>query len=86
MKDYLKSIGVTLLTTLTILTVTGAFNYPQKVEKRIDKAKTESFAYTDKEIKQHELKEAARDEILMKYLDNRFDGLEKLMNSKHDTK
>jgi hypothetical protein len=59
-KDWIKMIVATVLTVLITLTVTGAFNYPQKIENKFVEVETNANNYTDKQIQNHELKETER--------------------------
>lgn len=98
MKDYLKVIITALVTALTTIIVTGFVNRETKIKnaatqdelilmegrttEQIKAVEKKTFNYTDLKLKEHEERELRRDEMLIKYLDQRFDDLEKLVNVK----
>lgn len=59
-KNWMKLIIATVATVLLTLTITGAYNYPKKIEDKIIEVETNCNTYTDKGIQTHELKDAER--------------------------
>ena len=47
--------------------------------KEINKVRADAYRYTDEAIDKHEAIESKRDDMLIKYLDQRFNDMEKLI-------
>jgi hypothetical protein len=99
-KDYIKVIIIALITTLVGQLIARAFTKSDMIDDAATKTelttakeevRKESFDYTDKSFLDHEkhhIKEEQqrkeRDKLLYLYLEDKFDGLEKLIEAKTD--
>lgn len=97
MKDYIKVIITALVTALTTIIVTGFVNRETKIKnsatkeditiletstnQKIQEVKDLSFEYTDTQLSEHVTQENAKDQMIMKYMDQRFTDLEKLIRA-----
>lgn len=97
MKDYIKVIITALVTALVTITVSGFINRETKIRnsatkeditilktttnEKIEMVKTEAFLYTDNQLTEHKTQENAKDQMLMKYMDQRFTDIEKLIRA-----
>lgn len=81
-KDYLKIIVTVVITFLATSFLNAVINKTNAKQADLIIVEEKAYNYTDKAIETHASNEDKRMALLVKYLDQRFDNVEKLIDSK----